>query len=287
MNWIVFLISIIILIIFLILIKIYYKLNIYKKFYRYNFWDKRIINSNRTKYLRKGNIREFLNNPLFQTYYNKSKIPVDIYYNIKKYASEYTHIIMDDRDIELFLKKYYNSNVLTTFKSLKLGAHKADLARYCILYIYGGLYMDIKVELIKPLSDIFVNDDVLYSVISNDKDHIHQGIIKSPPNNPLFLSLIDYIVSTNNPGDYIDFCRDMYIQIKKDIGYIKESRSSFSGGKEGVITGKSGNKYYLFKEKIVDKLFCYDGPDQYGYCCFVFNGEEKIIKTRRSSYPWK
>jgi len=225
------------------------------------------------------------NNPLFQTYYDKSKIPLDIYYNIKKYAPEYTHVIMDDRDIEVFLSKYYNNNVLKTFHSLKLGAHKADLARYCILYIYGGLYMDIKVELIKPLSEIFTDQALFYSVISKDEDHIHQGIIKSPPNNPLFLSLIDYIVLTNNPNNYHDFCIDMYKNIKDDI--VSNGLKRQLAIKEGVNIGNSGNKYYLFREKCLDKFFCYDGLDQYGFCCFVFDGKEMIIKTRRSSYPWK
>lgn len=276
---IIFLICLICLI-YLLINNVSYKYLIYRKFYRYNFWDNKVIDINRKKYLNTNNIDNIdksIINPLFQTYHDKSKIPLDIYYNIRKYAPEYTHVIMDDKEIELFLKRYYNSNVFKTFQSLKLGAHKADLARYCILYIYGGLYMDIKVELIKPLSEIFIDDGVFYSVISTGNDNIYQGIIKSPPNNPLFLSLIDYIVSTNNPRNYHDFCRDMYVQLKNDIKKIKE----------GISIGRSGNKYYLFKEKCSDKLYCYDGPDQYGLCCFVFNDKEKIIKTRRSSYPWR
>lgn len=249
-----------------------------KKFDRYNFWDTKEIENNKRKYIKYINnvYNSPYNNPLFQTYYNKSKIPVDIYDNIKKYAPEYTHVIMDDKDIELILNEYYNEDVIKTFRSLKLGAHKADLARYCILYIYGGLYMDIKVELIKPLSEIFIDNNIFYTVISKDSDHIHQGIIKSKPNNPLFLSLIDYIVKQNNPHDYIDFCKDMYTQIEKDVGNIND----------GLNIGKSNTKYYLFKEKCSPDFHCYDGPDQYGFCCFVFKGEDKIIKTRRSSYPW-
>lgn len=248
-----------------------------QKFNRYNFWDRKEIENNKKKYVKNIPYNIPYNNPLFQTYHNKSKIPLDVYNNIKKYAPGYTHVIMDDKDIELFLNEYYKEDVIKTFRSLKLGAHKADLARYCILYIYGGLYMDIKVELLKPLSEIFIDKDVFYTVISKDDDHIHQGIIKSKPNNPLFLSLIDYIVKKNNPDDYIDFCKDMYTQIEKDLGTIKE----------GLNIGKSNIKYYLFKENCSKNLYCYDGPDQYGFCCFVFNGEDKIIKTRRSSYPWK
>jgi hypothetical protein len=191
---------------------------------------------------------------------------------------------MDDDDIILFIKTYYNDSVLNSFNSLKNGAHKADLARYCILYIYGGLYMDIKVELIKPLSEIFnKGDNMFYSVESNFGDHIHQAVIKTHSKHPIFLSLIDYIVNSENPILYpllyIDFCRDLYIQIKNDVFDIKK----------GLNIGKSGNKYYLFKERCSDedKSMCYDGFDRYGLCCFIWDGDNPIIKSRRSSYPWK
>lgn len=246
------------------------------KFDRYNFWNKESIIVNKDKYLKNILPDNLYINPLFQTYHDKSKIPSYIYDNIKKYAPEYTHVIFNDKDIEIFLNTYYKSNVLDTFHSLKSGAHKADLARYCILYIYGGLYMDIKGELIKPLSEIFVDNSEIYTVISIANNDIYQGIIKSPANNPLFLSLIDYIVLTNNPTQYSDFCRDFYVQIEKDVGKVKD----------GINIGKSGNKYYLFQEKSLDKEHCYDGLDRYGFCSFVFNKENKIIKTRRSSYPW-
>jgi hypothetical protein len=273
-----YLISVLLILIILI---VYY--NLYYKFKRYHYNDTCYINQNKYKYLKNFDVDNYpINpiNPLFQTYYDKSKIPSDIFTNIKKYAPEYTHIIMDDDDIKNFLKRYYDEDVLYTFNSLKNGAHKADLARYCILYIYGGLYMDIKVELIKPLSEIFnKGNNVFYSVISNFGDHIHQAIIKTPARNPLFLSLIDYIVNKKNPFMYIDFCRDMYIQIKNDIGNVKE----------GFNIGKEGNEYYFFREKcsLTDDSMCYDGFDRYGLCCFVWDGDIPVIKSRRSSYPWK
>ena len=220
-----------------------------------------------------------IKNPFFQIYINfdKNKIPKDVYDNIKKYAPEYTHIIVDEVDIEKFLKKYYKDIVFDTFKSLKSGAHQADLARYCLLYIYGGIYMDIKVELIKPLNDVFnKGDNVFYSVLSYKGDHIAQGVIKSPPRNPLFLSLIDYVVNTQNPRDFHDFCKDLFLKIKTDVKNIKA----------GLLTGKN-DKYYLFKEVCEnDCSRCNDGCDTKGRCCFVWDGNTPVIKTRRNSYPW-
>ena len=231
-------------------------------------------------YLKNVSQIDAIKNPFFQIYINfdKKKIPKDVYDNIKKYAPECTHIIVDEVDIEKFLNKYYTQSVLNTFKSLKSGAHKADLARYCLLYIYGGIYMDIKVELIKPLKDVFnKGDDLFYSVLSYRGDHIAQGVIKSPPRNPLFLSLIDYVVKTQNPRDFHDFCKDLYIKVKKDVGKVTT----------GLLIGKK-EKYYLFKEVCeTDCSRCHDGCDTKGRCCFVWDGNTPIIKTRRNSYPWK
>ena len=209
---------------------------------------------------------------LFQTYHNKSKIPDSVYENIKKYAPEYTHKVYDDNDCIQFLKEHYDENVLRTFTTLNRGPHKADLIRYCLLYTYGGIYLDIKTELIRPLRDIFVKDDIVYSVLSYAKDHIYQGILSTPPKHPLFLELIKFIVHTGSPNDYHLFCKDMYERIKKQVGDID------------LGWNKS---YYFFEERCSsDASQCYDGLDQHGLCCYVWDKNAPIIKTRRSSYPW-
>lgn len=78
---------------------------------------------------------------IFQTYYKKEKIPQKVYDNISKYCKGYEHCIYDDKDCIEFLTKYFKKNVVDKFNELE-GAHKADLFRYCVLYIYGGIYLN-------------------------------------------------------------------------------------------------------------------------------------------------
>ena len=68
-----------------------------------------------------------------------------------------------------FLKKYFNKKVLDKFNNLT-GAHKADLWRYCILFLNGGIYLDIKTVLRKPLSEIFTREDTWYTVASKNQN---------------------------------------------------------------------------------------------------------------------
>ena len=232
--------------------------------------DKLLINNNLYK-------TEKIPLIIFQTYHNKKKIPTMIYNNIKKYAPEYAHYIYNDIDSINFLSYYFKPIVLKTFNDLQLGAHKADLLRYCLIYIYGGIYLDIKIELIKPISEIITNDEIIYSVLSNAKDHIFQAVIASTSSNPFFLNLINYIVDNKNPVDYLDYCKDFYNNI------LKDTKTPVTLG----INYGYQQKYYLFEEICnPDASKCYDGLDRYGQCCYIYDNNLPIIKCRYASYPW-
>jgi hypothetical protein len=44
---------------------------------------------------------------------------------------------------------------------------------------------------------------------------------------------------------------------------------------------------YIFKEKCSnDSNLCHDGLDKYNLCCWIYDKNTRIIKTRYSDYPW-
>jgi mannosyltransferase OCH1-like enzyme len=103
-------------------------------------------------YLITSSCENFINNinviPLniYQTYHTKNlplkmKECVD---TLKKQNPEFVHYLFDDDDCRKFIKDNYDEEVVNAYDSLIPGAYKADLWRYCILYKYGGIYMDIK-----------------------------------------------------------------------------------------------------------------------------------------------
>jgi hypothetical protein len=217
---------------------------------------------------------------ILQTYHNKTRIPSKVYNNISKYAKGYKHIIYDDLLCIVFLKQNYPPIISETFTSLKKGPHKADLFRYCFLYKYGGIYLDVKTELIKPLDEIFTGS-YLYTVLSKKNKCIYQGIIATPPLNPIFKILIDYIVNNRNSvNSYEIFVYHFYHTIQKYCQTIEL--------KNGININKKGNiNFYLFNEVCSrNTTQCYDGLDRYGFCCNIYDQGKKIIKTRYSDYPW-
>ena len=94
---------------------------------------------------------------IFQTWHTK-KIPLlmaNTFYKIRQLNPEFNYYLYDDYDCYKFIKNNFDEDILNTYNSLIPGAYKADLWRYCILYKFGGIYLDIKFE---PLNNFkFIN----------------------------------------------------------------------------------------------------------------------------------
>jgi len=221
---------------------------------------------------------------VMQTYFDISKIPQKVYDNIAMYANGFEHIIYDDNAAVSFLNEFYSKDVVNAFNKLKNGAHKADLLRYCLLYTYGGIYLDIKTELITPLTDIFYsNSDIdIYVVLMHAKDGIYNGVIATKPRNKIFLELINHILhitSTVSDMPYATFIKHflnvLSSNIKTPITLSKTLNSAFG-------------KVYFFNETCTgNESDCPDGLDRYRNCCYIYDNDKKIIKVRYSDYPWK
>jgi len=219
-------------------------------------------------------------NIIFQTYHNKNKIPQYVYDTMSKYAPNYQHIILDDTEAIIFLNTYFQIEVVDTFRYLKNGAHKADLLRYCLLYIYGGIYLDIKVLLLTDIDNIFMDKTLFYSCLGSSTTHIHQAILASPPHNILFLSLIKFCVlhKADATNYYYIFIKDLYKKLLNDLN---------DNLNLGLNNGRLGN-YYLFEELCNDKKYnnkC-TKKDHYGLCCNIFDNGKQIFIGRDSEYPY-
>ena len=77
----------------------------------------------------------------------------------------------DDNESKEFIARYFVKDVLDAYNKLKPGAFRADLFRYCILYINGGVYGDLSQIYHKSLTKFIDFDkDELYVV----EDTIHE-----------------------------------------------------------------------------------------------------------------
>jgi mannosyltransferase OCH1-like enzyme/predicted GH43/DUF377 family glycosyl hydrolase len=145
---------------------------------------------------------------IFQTWHTldlppKMKNNVEL---LKLQNPEFTHHLYDDNMCREFIKNNYDKDILYSFDKLKPGAYKSDLWRYCILYKYGGIYLDIKLNCtngfkLKYLTnkEYFVRDRIVHS-----NNGIYQAFLVTLPNNNILFNCIQKIVQNvkNNVYSY-------------------------------------------------------------------------------------
>jgi mannosyltransferase OCH1-like enzyme len=59
--------------------------------------------------------------------------------------------LYDEEDIQKLLTDNFQDSVLECYNKLNSYAFKADLARYCILYVHGGWYFDATIRCLKGI----------------------------------------------------------------------------------------------------------------------------------------
>jgi len=132
---------------------------------------------------------------IFQTWYTKDLPPrmKQCVESVKQMNPEFEHYLFDDNDCRNFIKDNFDTNVLEAYDKLIPGAYKADLWRYCVLYKYGGIYMDIKFQCINGFKLIELTKA---NHLVRDRPlplSIYNALMVSQPGSPLLWKAIQRI----------------------------------------------------------------------------------------------
>ncbi len=123
-------------------------------------------------------------------------LPPKMKQHVKTLISENPEVefhIYDDTECRQFIQSHYEPDVIEAYDSLIPQSYKSDLWRYCILYTYGGMYMDIKLKCINGFKLIEIFNEPHFTKDLKGTD-VLTGLIVSQPNNPVFRRCIDSIV---------------------------------------------------------------------------------------------
>jgi mannosyltransferase OCH1-like enzyme len=145
----------------------------------------------------------------FKSYYN-SIIPLKIYQTwytkelpdkmkecvelLKSQNPKFEHYLFDDNDCREFIKENFDIAVLNAYDTLIPGAYKADLWRLCVLYINGGIYMDIKLKCINGFKLIELTESEHYVKDRLPPLSIYNALMVCQKNNPFLWKSIHKIV---------------------------------------------------------------------------------------------
>jgi len=133
---------------------------------------------------------------IFQTWHSKILPPLMFrsVEKIKKHNPGFKHYLFDDNDCREFIKRHFKPDVLDAYDRLIPGAYKADLWRYCVLFIHGGIYLDIKYTPNKGFK--FINlCEKQHFALDADGVGIYNAVMVSKPANIMLFKAIRQIVS--------------------------------------------------------------------------------------------
>lgn len=119
---------------------------------------------------------------------------------LKRENPQFEYYLYDDADCIQFIQEHFEDDVLDAFHRLIPGAYKADLWRYCVLYIHGGIYLDIKMCCVGDFRLIELTRQEHYTLDRPTSgflpNHIglYNAVMIQKPRNPLMMDCIAQIV---------------------------------------------------------------------------------------------
>lgn len=113
--------------------------------------------------------------------------------SIQRLMPKWKYVLMSDEDNRNFIKKYF-PEYLKVYDNLEYPIMKCDMIRYAFLYIHGGIYMDLDIELTKPLADLFHDDADIYVVESGNACSVYtNSFLASKPRCKFWLDCLEEI----------------------------------------------------------------------------------------------
>lgn len=104
------------------------------------------------------------------------------------------HHLYDDNEMEEFMRVNFAGRVYEAFNTIAIGAARADIWRYCVLYKYGGVYLDIDADILAPLDKLIRADDDAVITREQVAGLFNQWIMIFSKGHPLLKAVIDECV---------------------------------------------------------------------------------------------
>jgi mannosyltransferase OCH1-like enzyme len=106
---------------------------------------------------------------------------------------EFNHYLYDENECREFIQQHFDQDVVDAYNSLIPCSYKSDLWRFCILYINGGIYYDIKFRCLNGFKFIALTESEMF-VRDMQEDCVLTGLIISKSGNEILKKCIDQIV---------------------------------------------------------------------------------------------
>lgn len=217
---------------------------------------------------------------VYMTYDDIDAIPPHVLENIKRNCQGYKIEIHGDQSCEDFLYEYYGPDAMQIFREIKIGAHKADFWRYCILYAKGGYYFDIKTNFKKHIDDVFKisRQREWFTVLCDKKQSscIYNGIIITPPKNPILWDALLHFYTHINVS-YLTHVHCLFKLLDENCPETLRIGSN---------TQKNGWRCTILTEKCTPCVIDQECSKHKGQNCSILDQSGREAANVEPNFPW-
>jgi len=178
-----------------------------------------------------------------------------------KYLNPEYEIKLYDNDMcEEFLLQEFSAVERDIFRFISSGVYKSDFWRVCILYKYGGIYVDADINPLVPLNTFIDSDDDFATCVSHFDNGFNPHFIMCKKEHPdlkrcidEFVSFYFYVQKMNKPEIRLSVCHVFEKIFKKifDQGIQKDGKYVIDNETIKII-----KEQYVKKEKYRGYKFC-------------------------------
>lgn len=109
--------------------------------------------------------------------------------SIRRLCPDWEYVLTTDEQNREFVQKEF-PQFLDLYMSFDREIYRVDMVRYLLLYKYGGVYMDLDLELLRPLEDLLDIDSELYLVRTPNLGGYTNALMASAPGVTFWLDCI-------------------------------------------------------------------------------------------------
>jgi mannosyltransferase OCH1-like enzyme len=185
---------------------------------------------------------------IFQTWHTKDLTEKmrETVEELKNSNQEFEHFLFDENECAEFIRSHFDERVVNAFNRLIPIAFKADLWRYCVLYIHGGIYLDIKFRCVNGFKFIniidkehFVLDCLLHPYGDEPYKGVWNAFMVTKPKSEKMHRCIHQIVENVENNDYCNGPYDVTGPVLLGNCFTIEEKKQFNM-KRWMCSGDNG-----------------------------------------------
>jgi hypothetical protein len=181
--------------------------------------------------------------------------------------------LYDHDDMDFIIKSYFDSNIYQAYTKIEPtnGSILSDFFRICILYLYGGIYMDFKcciynLDLLLSYLQSIDNTDVMivgnwdspiWTDIFPENGEIRSSLIISTPKHPLLYECIQLMVNNINNYNDMDYKNNKIFKVLNLCGPHMLTR---------FVLEKDNDPRIIINNDLIQKIYkfqCFDYKSYY------------------------